>query len=146
MKSSFWSTPLFYIYYFNIFVIFTFGQKGEDDIPIIFTLRHNKVNSGWVLPYANNSESNTFEKLLCPLVEDNSSDVTISVSTSSQLSQEFSIKIELVPNFQVEVNEEIKVDPISGPSPMFYYVNLDSPEEETINGIRMVKKTFLKIP
>ena len=95
------------------------------------------------MPYANNYSANTYEKLLCPLVEDDCSDVTISVSTSSQLSQKFRIKIESVPNFQVGVNEEIRVEAITGPSPIFYYVNLSIPEEEeTTNGIRMVRKTM----
>ena len=129
----------FLLYYYNIFEIIKFVQKGEDDIPIIFTLRYNKVNSGWVLPYANNSAANTYDKLLCPLVEDDGSDVTISVSTSSQLPQKFSIKIESVPNFQVGVNEEIRIEATTGPTPIFYFVNRDSSEEETRNGIRMVQ-------
>ena len=101
-------------------------------------MRHNKVNSGWVLPYANDSAASTYDKTLCPLVDDGYSDVTISVSTSSQYSQNISVIIELVTNFQIGINEEIQVGPIAGPSPAFYYVNLDSPEEQN-NGIRLVQ-------
>ena len=116
-----------------------------DHAPIIFSLRYNLHNDGWKLPYIDNQPAaNVYKKLLCPLLEDDAtSDVSISVSSSSVQSLQFSLTVQHFSDFQISLNQPVSVAPISSFSPLFYYVDINSEEDPKKTGILEVLHKFL---
>ena len=100
-------------------------SQERPDSPLLFGLRYNLLSEGWVLPYSNMTRSTQHHKWLCPLLNQGATnDVTISVSTASRSIIQFSLAVVEVPQFQVGLEKEVSVGYISGPAPVFYYIDI----------------------
>ena len=118
--------------------------KTTGESPVLFSLRYNLINEGWKLPYSNLSQSLRHEKWLCPLASEGAPpDVTVSVYTTSRTSLKFSILVSVVPNFQVGLNQVVKVDSISSASPVMYYIDIGDHSDVKKKNILEVKKCGL---
>ena len=100
-------------------------SQERPDSPLLFGLRYNLLQEGWSLPYSNMTRSTHHQKLLCPLLNEGATnDVTVSVSTASRASLDFSLAVLEVPQFQVRLEERVSGGQVSGPAPVMYYVDI----------------------